>query len=146
VRTLAAPDPDDGEESARLERLGDWLHDETGGQPFFLTETLSALAEQGVLFRGGGARDATDPAVAVLPGVREAIVMRLARLGTDARLLLAAAAVVGRHADFDLLRHVVQLSEDAGLAALEEALATGLLHEVAEDAYACAHDTIRDVV
>ncbi len=89
---------------------------------------------------------AVDLEERVPPGVREAIVTRLARLGPDAGLLLAAAAVVGRHADLDLLRHVVQLSEDTGLAALEEALATGLLREVAEDAYACAHDTIRDVV
>src|SRR5215218_8287421 len=42
---------DEEKETARLERFGGWLHDETGGQPFFLSETLSDLVERGVLVR-----------------------------------------------------------------------------------------------
>src|SRR5215207_10100322 len=50
--SLASPEREgEGEETARLERFGGWLHNETGGQPFFLTETLSALVERGVLVR-----------------------------------------------------------------------------------------------
>src|SRR5215213_9353135 len=44
LRALAVPEQEDEEkETARLERFGGWLHDETGGQPFFLSETLSDL-------------------------------------------------------------------------------------------------------
>ena len=163
VRTLASPERGDaGEESARLKRFGGWLHGETGGQPFFLSETLSALVERGVLVlggeTGGGLRVGVGavPDGVVLPGVREAILARLARLGPDASLLLAAAAVLGRHSGFEDLRRVAGMDEDEGLSALEEALTSGLLREVGADAaspigagpdaYACAHDKIRDVI
>lgn len=150
---------DEGEEAARLERFGGWLHGETGGQPFFLTETLSALVERGVLAPGyepdgGWTVDVgATPDGMVPPGVREAI---LARLGPDASTLLAAAAVLGRPSGFEDLRQVAGMDEDEGLSALEEALTSGLLREVAgdaappvgdgPDAYACAHDKIRDVI
>ena len=161
LRTLASAErEDEGEKTARF---GGWLHDETGGQPFFLTETLSALIERGVLVRhreaGGWAMDVgTPPGRMVVPsGVREAILARLARLGPDASMLLAAAAVLGRPSGFEDLRRVAGMTEDEGLSALEEAVASGLLREVATDAspppigdgpdaYACAHDKIRDVI
>ncbi|MGH3086102.1 MAG: ATP-binding protein [Rubrobacteraceae bacterium] len=161
VRTLASPERED-EDTARMERFGGWLHGETGGQPFFLTETLSALVERGVLVPGHEAGGWTvdveyaAPDGMIPPGVREAILARLARLSTDASMLLAAAAVLGRHSDFEDLRRVAGMDEEAGLSALEEALASGLLREVAggatppvgdgPDAYACAHDKIRDVI
>src|SRR5215218_3556743 len=91
------------------------------------------------------------------PGVREAILARLARLGPAASMLLAAAAVLGRPSGFEDLRRVAGMEEDEGLSALEEAVGSGLLREVAgdavpplvgdgPDAYACAHDKIRDVI
>jgi DNA-binding SARP family transcriptional activator/tetratricopeptide (TPR) repeat protein len=163
VRTLASPEQEDeGEESARLRRFGGWLHEETGGQPFFLTETLSALVERGVLVSsretGGGLRVGVGAAQdgVVPPGVRETILARLARLGPDASYFLAAAAVLGRPSDFEDLRQVAGMDEDEGLSALEEALTSGLLREFGADAappvgdgpdaYACAHDKIRDVI
>jgi hypothetical protein len=39
LRSLMSPDrEDEKEETVRLKRFGGWLHDETGGQPFFLSE------------------------------------------------------------------------------------------------------------
>lgn len=158
LRSLVSPErEDEGEETARLEHFGAWLHDETGGQPFFLTETLSALIERGVLVRhresGGWAVNVgVAPGGMVPPGVREAILARLARLGSDASMLLAAAAVLGRPSNFEDLHRVAGMEEDEELPALEEALVSGLLREIAGDtaspvdAYACAHDKIRDVI
>jgi DNA-binding SARP family transcriptional activator len=162
LRSLAFPEREGGgEEIDRLARFGGWLHNETGGQPFFLSETLSAFVEGGVLVRqrdaGGWKVDVGEaPGEMVPPGVREAILARLARLGPDASLLLWAAAVLGRPSDFEGLRSVAGMDEDEGLSALEEALASGLLREVTEDStplgedgletYACAHDKIRDVI
>jgi predicted ATPase/DNA-binding SARP family transcriptional activator len=162
LRSLASLEREgEGEEAARLERFGGWLHNETGGQPFFLSETLSALVERGVLVRqgdaGGWKVDVGEaPGGMVPPGVREAILARLARLGPGASMILAAAAVLGRPSDFEGLRGVAGMDEDEGLSALEEALASGLLREVTEDSaplsedgpesYACAHDKIRDVI
>ena len=169
LRTLTSQDREDEKEetaplerNVRLERFGGWLHDETGGQPLFLSETLSALVERGVLVRhreaGGWTVDVgVAPGGMVPPGVRDAILGRLARLGPDASMLLAAAAVLGRPSGFDDLRRVAGMDEDEGLSALEEAVASGLLREVAgdatpppvgggPDAYTCAHDKIRDVI
>src|SRR5215216_1887648 len=101
VRSLASPEREgEGEETVRLERFGGWLRNETGGQPFFLSETLSALVERGVLVSSGEAGGWTvdleaAPGGMVPPGVREAILARLARLGPDASMVLAAAAVLG---------------------------------------------------
>jgi len=158
LQSLAFPEREgEGEEATRLERFGGWLHEETGGQPFFLSETLSALVEQGVLVRhreaGWWVVDVgAAPGGMVPPSVREVIVGRLARLGPGASMLLAAAAVLGRPSDFENLRRVAGMEEDEGLSALEEAVASGLLREIAGDvaspldAYACAHDMIRDVI
>lgn len=153
VRERVAPGgEEDQEQAVRLDRFGEWLHEETGGQPFFLTEALSDLVDRGAVVPGGssGGGWLVGPEVASAgttpPGVREAILARLERLSPDASKLLAAAAVVGRHCDFEVLRRMVGTDEDPGLAALDEALASGLLSEVAADAYACAHDKIRDVV
>jgi tetratricopeptide (TPR) repeat protein len=162
VRSLASPEREgEGEETVRLERFGGWLRNETGGQPFFLSETLSALVERGVLVSSGEAGGWTvdleaAPGGRVPPGVREAILARLARLDPDASMLLAAAAVLGRPSDFEDLRRVARMDEDEGLFALEEALASGLLREVSEDnaplgedgpeSYGCTHDKIRDVI
>jgi DNA-binding SARP family transcriptional activator/tetratricopeptide (TPR) repeat protein len=163
LRTLTSPERgDEKEETARLKRFGGWLHDETGGQPFFLSETLSALVKRGVLVRhreaGGWTVDVgAAPSGMVPPGVREAILARLARLGTNASMLLAAAAVLGRPSGFEDLCRVAGMEEDEGLSALEEAVASGLLREVAgdaaplpvgdiPDAYACAHDKIRNII
>jgi DNA-binding SARP family transcriptional activator len=162
LRSLAFPEREGGgEEIDRLARFGGWLHNETGGQPFFLSETLSALVEGGVLVRqrdaGGWKVDVGEaPGDMVPPGVREAILARLARLGPGASILLWAAAVLGRPSDFEGLRSVAGMDEDEGLSALEAALASGLLREVTEDrtplgedgleTYACAHDKIRDVI
>ena len=158
LRSLAFPEQEGGgEETARLELFGGWLHNETGGQPLFLSETLLALVEQGVLTFSGEAGGWTvevgvTPGGIVAPGVREAILARLARLGPGASVLLAAAAVLGLPSDFEDLRRVAGMEEDEGLSALEEALASGLLREVVGDGaspldgYACAHDKIRDVI
>jgi predicted ATPase/DNA-binding SARP family transcriptional activator len=154
VRSLAVPERErEGEETARLVRFGEWLHNETGGQPLFLSETLSALVERGVLdSEAGGWTVDVAPGGMVPPGVREAILARLARLGSGASMILAAAAVLGRPSGFEGLRSVARMDEDEALYALEEALASGLLREVAGDvtspvdAYVCAHDKIRDVI
>jgi hypothetical protein len=71
---------------------------------------------------------------------------RVALLPAAAQGVLAAAAVVGRRASRALLLEVLGQSEEAVLAGLEAACRAHLLHEDGEDAYAFAHDVIREVV
>jgi predicted ATPase len=153
-----------GQRSA-ASRLGHWLHAETGGQPFFLMETLKTLVECGIL----AVHTAEDGAPAIdiapalhhehslrgilPPGVREMIRSRLARLAPRDLHVLTAGAALGKSFTFEWLCRVANLSENEGLPALEALLISHLLSEVrnegsisGEERFLFAHDKIRDVV
>ena len=78
---------------------------------------------------------------------------RLSRLSSTARNLLAAGAVLGRDFTFEKLCQVAQLAPQDGLAALDEALQSLLLHESSHRRegrrgvfYHFADDKIREIV
>jgi DNA-binding CsgD family transcriptional regulator/tetratricopeptide (TPR) repeat protein len=81
------------------------LHAKTGGNPFFVTEALAS---------GSSELPAT---------VRDAVLARVARLGTRARDVLDAAAIVPERAELWLLEAI---AGDA-LDALDDCLASGVL-------------------
>ncbi len=165
IRSLAPEEvsvPSDGRDA---EWFGRWLYAETGGQPFFIMETLKTLVEQGLL----AVQPAEDGAQAIdiapalrneqllrgiLPaGVREVIAARLARLPSNAQLLLTAGAVLDGNFPFERLCQVAGVNENEGLPALEALLTIHLLSEVriegsypGEERFVFAHDKIRDVV
>jgi DNA-binding SARP family transcriptional activator len=149
--TRLAPGPMRGDEVAELlqslaveataaTELSDWLIAETKGQPFFIAETLKALAASGW--------PPKIPARGLLPpSVREMILARLSGLMPSGRDLLVAAAVVGRPASFEELGAVAGLDEAAALPALDAALAARLLVEAGhERPYVVAHDQVREVL
>ena len=137
-----------------------WLFNETAGQPFYISEMLKTLLEQGLLQSGPAEAGTwtvewpmTGPPAAPMPGlipptVREVILSRLHRLTPTATALLTAAAVISRDSSFERLCQVAGLSAAEGLPALDELLAGRLLMETEDPArpYAFAHDKIRDVV
>jgi DNA-binding SARP family transcriptional activator/tetratricopeptide (TPR) repeat protein len=169
VQTLAGTEGEPGaaaaEDAARLRvaDFGQWLFAETGGQPFFISETLKTLAERGLLvarpvLNGGWAfaltadgREADLRAAARLPrGVQALIRTRLARLTPPALALLTAGAVLGHDFRFEDACAVAGLKEDEALAALDELRQSRLLAEGGRDdgapSLAITHDKIRDVV
>ena len=131
ARTSEEPAVSD-QTSSELQRFGKWLALETGGQPFYLIETLKALLENRQLAvracPEGGALLSVGPALSVesdsgslLPqSVREVIRSRLSRLSPAASELLRAGAVLGRRFGFDLLRELTGLGEAEGLRGLDE--------------------------
>jgi predicted ATPase/DNA-binding SARP family transcriptional activator len=149
------------------EALGQWLFAETGGQPFYMMETLKALLERGVLRPSrhvDGSRfiefEATPSSVDILhqflpPGVREVIRSRLDQLTPTSFGLLVAGAVLGRTFTFEQACQVAGLREDEGLPALDEVVRKRLLQEAIGEpeehlmasagAYFFTHDKIRDV-
>ena len=137
------------------EELGRWLYTETEGQPFFLMETLQTLLEEDILVPrlgpdGGYSFEvrATDSSAleGVMPaGVRESVRGRLSRLGTTAKDMLAAGAVLGRGFSFELLFRIANLDEDEGLAALDEAISNRLLREAGSEENSIAIDPSRDL-
>jgi DNA-binding CsgD family transcriptional regulator len=99
------------------------LHQQTGGNPFFVTEVLSS---------GGGGLPRT---------VRDAVLGRVARLSSAARAALEAAAVVGPRIEPALLASMVP--EDAPAA--DECLAGGVL-VVQRDVLEFRHELARQIV
>jgi DNA-binding SARP family transcriptional activator len=147
------------------ERFAAWLFAETKGQPSYLNALLQMLLERGVLvprlIAGSGWVFEPQPSIledttpnSMLPSdVREMIQRRLARLSSPARTLLAAGAVLEHDFAFEELCQVAQLAPQEGLAALDEALQSLLLHESRHRgegrrgvSYRFAHDKIREVV
>jgi DNA-binding SARP family transcriptional activator/tetratricopeptide (TPR) repeat protein len=143
--------PADVEKPSQLSRFSRWLFEETDGQPFFLMETLRALAADGLL------RPDTDSDVwivewpkfdeqalgsgsRVMPGVQEIIRGWLDRVSAPACELLTAAAVLGQEFSFANLYRVSVLEEAQVLAALDELLTRGLLLEADEASPAPGHD------
>jgi DNA-binding SARP family transcriptional activator len=147
------------------ERFAAWLFAETKGQPFYLRALLQTLLERGVLVPSliAGSHWVFEPQPSILEAtppdnilpadVREMIQRRLARLSSPARNLLAAGAVIGHDFTFEELCQVAQLAPQDGLAALDEALQSLLLHESNHQqegsrgvSYVFGHDKIREVV
>ena len=102
---------------------------ETDGNPFFVGEILRNLSESGVVaYDEGSGRWLIDRSsgVALPESVRDVVERRVEVLGPGARQTLAAAAVIGRSFDLDLLSKLV---EGDLLALLEAAVDAALLVE-----------------
>ncbi|MFI7611032.1 BTAD domain-containing putative transcriptional regulator [Nonomuraea terrae] len=107
------------------------LLERTGGNPFFLGEVLRLHGSEGK----------------VPSGVRDVIGRRVARLPEETRAMLAAAAVVGRDLGIDLLEAVTDTTAEQVMAALEPAVATGLLAEPESGAdYRFSHALVREAL
>jgi DNA-binding CsgD family transcriptional regulator len=99
------------------------LHRTTGGNPFFVTEALAS---------GGGG---------VPPTVRDAVLLRAARLSPSARAILDAAAIAGPRIEPWLLREVTAAENSS----VEECLASGVLG-VQDGVFAFRHELARQAV
>jgi len=165
-RTLAEP----AASHRSLIGLGDFLFAQTGGQPFYLLETLKLLRDRQWLVPrlaadGTWKLEPTGEMARALaqersrhellpPSVRAMIQAGLAKLSPVARQLVMASAVLGKEARAEHLWQLAELGEQAGLEALEEAVKRGLLREEAAGRqgtgqpgrYRFAHQLMRDVV
>jgi predicted ATPase len=159
---------DSNEARSELVRLGGWLAAETGGQPFYLVETLKALLEagrlvirarpnEGVLLEVSPAIRVGDELSSLPNSVREVVRGRLSRLSPSASELLAAGAVLGRRFGFSVLLDVAGLGETEALRGLDELVGRQLLFEEDEGReegrllypgsdYSFSHEKIRQVV
>ncbi len=135
-------------------RLARRLYDETEGNPFYLVEILRALFEAGVIWIDSSGRWRTDydeitesyQELMLPETVREVTLDRLARLNPSEQDWLAAAAVIGRPFEFELLRAATGAEGDALLAAIETYERRQLLSEGEDGRYDFDHDKIREVL
>ena len=100
--------------SSAKPELATRLHDQTGGNPFFLEESLRTIADPG----------------GVPAGVREMVLRRVSRFGPHATQVLGAAAVIGGSFPAGALPTVTGLSREQVAEVLDRAVAARLLGEV----------------
>ncbi len=139
--------------------FGRRLHRATGGNPFFLVETLRALFDQGTLQAGergwttiAESGELDYAAIPIPESVGLIVDARLDRLNDDARTLLDCAAVLRRDFAFEVVQTASGVPAAAALDGLDELSRHGLIREVAagsdrEDVrYDFAHALVRDRV
>jgi DNA-binding winged helix-turn-helix (wHTH) protein len=125
--------------------LVDTVAEQTGGNPFFMTELVR------LLISGGTTRAAAAAAVPVPGNVREAVSRRVDGLSPVARALLSVAAVFGREFELPALAHAAARrprEHPRLLDALDEAAAARLIEAVpgAPDRYRFAHALVRETL
>ena len=130
-------------------RFSDWLFTETAGQPLFLTETIKALVDEGVVASAEsgwqvdwGKLQEQGASSHIWLGVREIVRDWLERLTDSANRLLAATAVLAEKATFDHLYHVANLDEMEAITALDELLNRQILLETDKQLLSHHHDLV----
>jgi DNA-binding CsgD family transcriptional regulator len=117
-------------ERARVADLAERLHRWTGGNAFFIDETVTSLVQSGQLREAHGAWTGWDVEDLQVPAtIREAVLARVADLSPDARRLADVAAVLGAEATHAELAAVSELDNDALIAAIDELRSADVLAE-----------------
>ncbi|WP_188191846.1 BTAD domain-containing putative transcriptional regulator [Nonomuraea sp. SYSU D8015] len=114
----------------------------TGGNPFFVRETVRLLDSEGAADRAS----ATEVLSQVPSGVRDVLRRRISRLPSGAQQILLQAAVIGRDVDLDVLIAATKNNEDAVIEAVEAALLAGLVTEPGPGLLRFDHDLVRDTI
>jgi tetratricopeptide (TPR) repeat protein len=122
------------------------LQTATAGNPFFIGEVSRSLpaVEDGDGFAANGAVALSD--LEIPEGVKDAVTLRLAKLGDDATTILRLASVVGAEFPIDLLARLAGREEDDLLDVLDAAVGAHLIAEVPAQVgrYRFAHALVRE--
>ena len=123
------------------------VHDETNGNPFFIEELLRHLVAEVKLVTGRDTWSASQgiETIGIPEGIRQVVTRRLSRLSPDTERLLTHAAVFSGGFDFPVLQPLTDLSEDALLDAIDEALAARMIQPVpgGRERYDFVHAIVR---
>jgi DNA-binding SARP family transcriptional activator/tetratricopeptide (TPR) repeat protein len=122
------------------------LYAETEGSPLFLQELVRHLVDSGVSPDQAGPGELSR--VGLPEGIRGLISRRLARVTPDCLEWLRVASVIGPEFEGELLEAALEFDEQRYEAALEEALAAGLVVEsaVVDGGYVFGHALIRETL
>jgi predicted ATPase len=102
-------------DTAEVRPLKSMIIERTGGNPFFMEETVQVLLDEGGLVRDGAAVKLTKPLsdLKIPPTVQSILAARIDRLPSDEKDLLQALAVIGKEFQLGLIRAVTAKSDDA---------------------------------
>ncbi|MDQ3934467.1 MAG: AAA family ATPase, partial [Actinomycetota bacterium] len=137
------------------DRLVRAVHEETEGNPFFVSEIVSLLASEGHLESDA---DLSDVLVTIPQGVREVVGRRLDRLSKDCNWVLSSACVLGREFAVDVLGPVVcdetlavnpekdpnDLTRERLLEVLDEAVAARVIQPAGVGRFTFSHALVRE--
>ena len=139
-----AADADPGAGPAELAQT---ISELTEGNPFLVCELWRALVETGgVEVVDRTIRLARPPAELATPeSVREVVSQRLARLAPGTTTVLELAATAGSEFELEILRRALALEDIELAAALDEAVRSGMIEEVASRrlGYRFTHELVR---
>jgi DNA-binding CsgD family transcriptional regulator/tetratricopeptide (TPR) repeat protein len=123
------------------------IADRADGVPFLVEELLAATVASGALVEQGDGWTLARSVEPLLPiTFVDSVRRRLDAVGDGARDVLAAAAVLGRRFDWDLLPPLTGLDERAVLAALQSGIDAQLLATEPDGAFRFRHALSRDAV
>jgi DNA-binding SARP family transcriptional activator len=125
------------------------LRDDSAGNPLYATHLIRHWVESGrIEHERDTIRLAGDAHGEVPPSLRNVLWSRVGALGTNASAVLAAGSVLGVEFDEDVLRELVDLDEVVVDAALDAAIAAGLLvpNEPATRTLRFAHALVADAL
>jgi len=124
------------------------LRTQTEGNPFFIEEALRSLVESRAVRSGVVAGEQALASMGVPESVADVILRRLGRISEAARDVLTAAAVIGREFDLRIVEALLDIPAARVLDATEEAIAAGLIGEVAGsfDRFMFCHALVRDAI
>ena len=135
-------------EPERAAPLAHLVHEKTAGNPFFVIQFISALAEEGLLtFDHGEGRWCWDlnriHAKRYTDNVADLMVGKLNRLPVTTQNALEKLACLGNSAEFATLRIVYEDSIEQMHADLWDATRAGLIFRM-EDSYRFLHDRVQE--
>ena len=123
------------------------VYDQTEGNPFFMTEAVRLLTQEGVL--ASGASTSSGLSIRIPESVRLAIHSRLGRLSPECRHALTVASVIGREFGLDQLGCLIDEPRRGRLVqAVEEARSARMIEEIPNLAgrYQFAHVLIQETL
>jgi DNA-binding CsgD family transcriptional regulator/tetratricopeptide (TPR) repeat protein len=132
---------------SELDELAATIHGLTGGNAFLVCELWRALVETGIVELAGGQVRVTRPLteLGTPESVREVVSQRLSRLAPRTIDLLELAAAAGPEFELEPVRRAARIAEPELLAALEEAVGSGMIEELPAQRLACrfTHEIVR---
>jgi predicted ATPase len=121
------------------------VHEQTEGNPFFVTEVVRLMVSEGSLERAAAA-DGWE--LAIPQGVREVVGRRLDRLSQQANDVLTMAAAVGREFELDVLERLDGVPREELTQAIEQAVESQVVSETGRSPgrFAFSHALVRETL
>ena len=135
-------------EADGVTELAQLLHEKTAGNPFFITQFISTLTEEGLIaFDHGRSQWSWDldriNAKGYTDNVVDLMVGKLTRLRAETRSALQQLACIGHIATIETLSILHNTSKEDLHASLREAVRLGLVEHI-EGSYRFVHDRIHE--